>query len=68
MFMAFQRTTNCGFSKYFQWLPALLICGSLLGCAEDKQKIIAEKVGEVNAKVEEVTGLDYDRFCRFLRL
>lgn len=37
---------------------------------EEKQvfEIIAEKVGEVNAKVEEVTGLDFDRFCRSVLL
>lgn len=31
-------------------------------------EIIAEKVGEVNMKVEEVTGLDFDRFCRSVLL
>ncbi|MEN0005576.1 MAG: AAA family ATPase [Bacteroidota bacterium] len=31
-------------------------------------EIIAEKIREVDAKVEEVTGLDYDRFCRSVLL
>jgi len=37
---------------------------------EEKQafEIIAEKVKEVDAKVEEVTGLDFDRFCRSVLL
>lgn len=37
---------------------------------DEKQafEIIAEKVKEVDAKVEEVTGLDFDRFCRSVLL
>ncbi len=37
--------------------------------AETQQfEIIAEKIRDVDAKVEEVTGLDFDRFCRSVLL
>ncbi len=36
--------------------------------AEQTFKIIAEKIRDVNKAVEDITGLDYDRFCRSVLL
>lgn len=46
MIMAFPGLPHYNFLKCHQWLLALLCCCCLLGCVEDKQKIIAEKVAE----------------------
>ena len=41
---------------------------SLWDAKENAFRIISERIKEVDGKVEEVTGLDYDRFCRSVLL
>jgi exonuclease SbcC len=75
--VVFETSTGRYRSKWTIWRARKKVDGNILGPDRELARwnrekgvyeIIAEKVREAETLVEEVTGLDYDRFCRSVLL